>query len=67
VPIYDPEDPVCGKHLVKKTFVGEVLLEIVSQICELPILSYTTRNEGDFFQDVYAQKNIPTRPGSAIY
>ncbi len=56
VPVYDPDDPVRSKHMVKKTFVGEVLLEVVSQACGLPILSYTTRNDGDFFQDVYAQK-----------
>lgn len=55
IPIYDQNDPVNSKYLTKKTFVGEVFLEIFSQICELPILSYTTRNNGDFFQDVYAQ------------
>lgn len=56
IPIYDSKDPVHSKHITKKTFIGEVFLEVFSQICELPILSYTTRNDGDFFQDVYAHE-----------
>ena len=56
LPFYDPEDPVHSKHAMKKSFVGEVLLQAVAQACDLPILSYTTRNNGDFYQDVYAQR-----------
>lgn len=55
IPIYDSRDPLHSKHKTKNTFIGEVFLEVFSQICELPILAYTTRNKGDFFQDVYAQ------------
>ncbi|WP_045498303.1 TauD/TfdA family dioxygenase [Vibrio hyugaensis] len=48
------EDPVNVKRATKKTFVGEALLALYSICCDMPILSYTTRNEGDFFQDVKA-------------
>ena len=58
VPIFDQDDPVHDKHRVKNTFVGEALLELISQCSMMPILSYTTRNCGDFFQDVYSQNQF---------
>lgn len=58
IPVFDQNDPVNDKHRVKTSFVGETLLEVVSQLGGMPILSYTTRNGGDFFQDVYAQNQF---------
>lgn len=57
LPIYDLSDPVNDKYKTKKTFVGEAFLEVVSEIFSMPILSYTTRNNGDYFQDVYPHKD----------
>lgn len=54
-PIFDHENPVQDKYVKKTTFVGERFLELVSQLWEMPPLAYDTRNNGDFFHDVYAQ------------
>ena len=53
IPDLDPRDPVQDKYRQKKTFVGEAFLELVAQLFEMPLLAYTTRNNGDFFQDVH--------------
>ncbi len=55
VPIFDFSRPLEDKWDNKKTFVGEFFLLLLSIIFDLPILAYTTRNKGDFYQDVYAQ------------
>ena len=53
LPMLDSDDPVNDKYLRKKTFLGESLLELVSHLLNLPLLAYQTRNNGDFFHDVY--------------
>lgn len=53
-PIFDQDDPVNDKYKNKKTFIGEALLEVFSQLTEMPLLAYQTRNNGDFFHDVFA-------------
>jgi hypothetical protein len=47
------DDPVAVKHRLKKTFVGEALLELFGQLVGTPLLAYA-RNHGDFFIDVTA-------------
>lgn len=54
VPRFDHADPVNDKYRSKKTFIGEALLQVVSDLTGTPLLAYTTRNNGDFFHDVYA-------------
>jgi hypothetical protein len=54
IPVFDQEDPVAEKYLKKKTFIGEALLELFGQLTGTPLLAYETRNNGDFFHDVYA-------------
>jgi len=54
VPLFDQEDPVTDKYEKKKTFVGEAFLELFAQLTGTPLLAYSTRNNGDFFHDVYA-------------
>lgn len=54
-PIFDHANPVEDKYVKKTTFVGESFLELVSQLWDMPPLAYDTRNNGDFFHDVYAQ------------
>lgn len=54
-PIFDHGNPVEDKYRKKTTFVGEAFLELVSQLWDMPPLAYDTRNNGDFFHDVYAQ------------
>lgn len=49
-------DPVRVKYAVKKTFIGEAALEMFSQFTGSPLLAYSTRNNGDFFQDVISEK-----------
>lgn len=53
-PIFDQNDPVSSKYEKKKTFVGEALLELFANLSGTPLLAYATRNNGDFFHDVYA-------------
>ncbi|KPX44132.1 Uncharacterized protein ALO68_00234 [Pseudomonas syringae pv. helianthi] len=56
IPELDPEDPVKDKYLKKTQFVSEGFLELFAQLTGTPLLSYETRNEGDFFTDVIAIK-----------
>ena len=55
IPIFDHSDPVNDKYIKKKTFISESFLELFSQLTDNPLLAYDTRNNGDFFHDVYAQ------------
>jgi hypothetical protein len=54
IPVLDLDDPVADKHLKKKTYIGEALLELFNQLLGTPLLSYGTRFNGDFFIDVIA-------------
>lgn len=58
IPCLDQDDALEDKYRKKKTFVGEGLLELQAQYLGTPILAYTTRNNGDFFQDVYADNRF---------
>jgi len=58
IPQLDQDNALNDKYAKKKTFVGEGLLELQAQFLETPILAYTTRNNGDFFQDVYADNQF---------
>ncbi|MFH7422931.1 taurine catabolism dioxygenase TauD, partial [Pseudomonas syringae pv. tagetis] len=51
-----PEDPVKDKYLKKTQFLSEGFLELFAQLTGTPLLSYETRNEGDYFTDVIAIK-----------
>lgn len=55
VPTFDTSDPLRSKYELKKTFIGETFLELMSVMIDSPPLAYGTRNNGDFFHDVYAQ------------
>ncbi|MCW7538197.1 TauD/TfdA family dioxygenase [Aquabacterium sp. A7-Y] len=54
VPVFDQNDPVQDKYRTKTTYVGEGILELFGQLTGTPLLAYDTRNNGDFFHDVYA-------------
>ncbi len=56
IPLFDQDDPVHDKYEKKKSFVGEAFLELFAQLTDSPLLAYQTRNNGDFFHDVYAHK-----------
>jgi len=56
IPVFCPIDPLSDKYLRKKTFVGEGYLLLISILIDSPLLAYETRNNGDFFHDVYPQK-----------
>lgn len=58
IPELDQDDALSDKYAKKETFVGEALLELQAQFLGTPILAYTTRNNGDFFQDVYADNRF---------
>ncbi|MBA2674418.1 TauD/TfdA family dioxygenase [Ramlibacter sp.] len=55
IPVFDQDDPVADKYRQKTTFVGEGFLALFAKLTETPLLAYSTRNNGDFFHDVYAQ------------
>ncbi|HBF31891.1 MAG TPA: taurine catabolism dioxygenase TauD [Rhizobium sp.] len=52
IPTLDHDDPVADKYRLKTTFVGETFLGIFAHLLATPLLSYKTRNNGDFFTDV---------------
>lgn len=52
-PVFDQNDPVADKYTKKTKFISESLLELFSQLTGIPLLAYETRNNGDFFHDVY--------------
>ncbi|WP_037603351.1 TauD/TfdA family dioxygenase [Streptacidiphilus rugosus] len=54
IPLFEQDDPVADKYRKKTTFVGETFLELFGQVVGTPLLAYETRNNGDFFHDVYA-------------
>lgn len=56
IPMFDQDNPVHDKYEKKKSFVGEAFLELFAQLTDSPLLAYETRNNGDFFHDVYAHK-----------
>ncbi|PPH38317.1 taurine catabolism dioxygenase TauD [Rathayibacter sp. AY1E3] len=58
IPWLDQDDALEDKYRKKLTFVGEGLLELQSQYLGSPLLAYATRNNGDFFQDVYADNRF---------
>jgi L-asparagine oxygenase len=58
IPVFDQNDPVTDKYTKKTTFIGEAFLELFAQLTDTPLMAYETRNNGDFFHDVYAQKKI---------
>ena len=55
IPVFDSKEPLPSKYKLKTTFIGEAFLELLSILTESPPLAYETRNNGDFFHDVYAQ------------
>lgn len=52
VPDLNHDDPVADKYKLKHSFIGEAFLQAFSNLLETPLLSYKTRNNGDFFTDV---------------
>lgn len=54
LPRLDLDDPVADKHAKKQTFIGEAWLALVARLLQTPLLSYGSRNNGDFFTDVVA-------------
>lgn len=54
LPSLDLDDPVADKHAKKKTFLSEALLAVFAELTRTPLLSYGSRNNGDFFTDVIA-------------
>lgn len=52
VPDLNHDDPVNDKYRLKKTFLGEAFLGTFAHLLENPLLSYASRNNGDFFTDV---------------
>lgn len=52
IPDLNHDDPINDKYRLKKTFVGEAFLGAFAYLLQTPLLSYATRNNGDFFTDV---------------
>lgn len=54
VPELDHDNPLADKYAKKRTFIGEALLALFARLAGTPLLSYASRNNGDFFTDVVA-------------
>lgn len=54
IPLFNHADPLNDKYAKKQTYIGESFLELLAQLTDAPPLAYDTRNNGDFFHDVYA-------------
>lgn len=54
IPDLDHDDPVADKYAKKRTFIGEAFLALFAKLAGTPLLSYGSRNNGDFFTDVVA-------------
>ncbi len=54
IPDLNSKNPIFDKHEKKKTFIGEGFLALFAKLTGTPLLSYATRNNGDFFTDVVA-------------
>lgn len=54
IPELDNDDPVKSKYEKKKTFESETFLALFAELTGTPLLSYGSRNNGDFFTDVIA-------------
>lgn len=54
VPDLDLDDPVNDKYAKKKSFVAEAFLALFARLTATPLMSYGSRNNGDFFTDVIA-------------
>ncbi|UOF90070.1 TauD/TfdA family dioxygenase [Fodinisporobacter ferrooxydans] len=52
IPELNHDDPVNDKYRLKKTFLGEAFLGTFAYLLNTPLLSYASRNNGDFFTDV---------------
>lgn len=52
IPELNHDDPVNDKYRLKKTFLGEAFLGTFAYLLNNPLLSYASRNNGDFFTDV---------------
>ncbi|GEO28130.1 hypothetical protein AAC03nite_39150 [Alicyclobacillus acidoterrestris] len=52
IPDLNHDDPVSDKYRLKKTFLGEAFLGTFAYLLNNPLLSYASRNNGDFFTDV---------------
>jgi L-asparagine oxygenase len=72
IPHLDHEDPVSDKYRLKKTFLGEAFLGTFAHLLNNPLLSYASRNNGDFFTDVvsinrFRGKNTGFTDGDLIF
>lgn len=54
VPVLSHDNPFADKVAKKKTFVGEALLTVFSQLADNPLLAYGNRFDGCFFADVFS-------------
>ncbi|WP_270168839.1 hypothetical protein [Paenibacillus sp. SYP-B4298] len=52
IPDLNHDDPINDKYRLKKTFLGEAFLGVFAYLLQTPLLSYASRNNGDFFTDV---------------
>ncbi|MGM0748669.1 MAG: TauD/TfdA family dioxygenase [Bacillota bacterium] len=52
IPELNHDNPVADKYRLKNTFLGEAFLGTFAYLLGNPLLSYASRNNGDFFTDV---------------
>ncbi|HFF1840448.1 TauD/TfdA family dioxygenase [Bacillus cereus] len=72
LPELNHDDPINDKYRLKKTFLGEAFLGTFAYFLGNPLLTYASRNNGDFFTDVvsinrFRGKNTGFTDGDLIY
>jgi len=58
LPVFDSEDPVRSKYLLKKTFVAESFLALYAVLTGTSLIAHQSVNAGDFFHDIYPKQSM---------
>ena len=58
VPIFDYEEPVLSKYVLKTTFIAEAFLVLWAELVGTPGIGYLNVNNGDVFQDIYPKRAL---------
>lgn len=67
VPVFDNEKPVLSKYELKKTFISEACLALISHLSSSTAIGYVNVNNGDVFQDIYPSKKLQNTQSQKAY
>lgn len=58
LPVFDPQQPVQEKYVLKTTFVAEAFLGLYGRLTGTEIIGHLSVNGGDFFHDIYPKESM---------